>query len=97
MASQIIQFIGRRTHLRLREVRQVARFVNRYGQYIPPTPAEEEHLRQERLEHKRRDREWSQRHGPIDGGGIIIAFRTECDVVESSACGLPEWREEVVK
>jgi hypothetical protein len=97
MAAQIIKFIARRTRLRLREARRVAQFINRYGQYIPPTPAEAEHLRQKQLEHRRRDWEWSRRHGPIEGGGLLVAFNTDGDVAESPECGLAERREEIVK
>ena len=96
MAAQIIQFIARRTQLRLREARQVAQFINRYGQYIPPTPAEAEQLRQEKLEHKRRDWEWNQRHGGIEGGGLIVAFKTDRAVVDLSPGDLAELREEAV-
>jgi hypothetical protein len=94
MAAQIVQFTSRRTQLRLREARQVARFVNRYGQYVPPTPEEEEQLRQEQLEHKRQDLEWSQRHGSTEGcGGGVIAFRSDRDVMELSPSGLAEGRQ----
>jgi hypothetical protein len=74
MPATIIPFIAHRTRVRLREASQIARFVNRYAQYVPPTKEEEAELESERLRHKGEDLEWSRRHGQIRGGAVIVPF-----------------------
>jgi hypothetical protein len=97
MAAQIIQFISRRTQLRLREARRIAERVNRYGQYVPPTAAENERIQQDQLEQRRQDWAWSQRHGRMEEGAVMVLFKSKRGVVELTPCDLVERREEVVK
>lgn len=97
MAAQIIQFIARRTLLRLRDARRVAERVNRYGQYVYPTPAEAGRLEEQQLREKQRDREWNDRHGPTAQGGVVVAFSTSAGAGVSSSPGPKEGREEVGK
>ena len=96
MAARIIQFISRRTQLRLREARRIANRVNRFGQYIRPTVAEAEQLRLEQLEQRRQDWGWSQRHGRLEEGALVVPFRTD-PLVELTPCDLAEGREKLVK
>lgn len=96
MAARIIQFISRRTPLRLREARRIAERVNRYGQYVPPTAAENEQIQQDQLEQRHQDWAWSQRHGRMVEGAVVVPFRND-PVVELTPCDLAEGREEFVK
>jgi hypothetical protein len=97
MAAQIIQFIARRTQLRLREARRIAARINRYGQYIRPTTAEGEQIQQEQLEERRQDWAWAQRHGRIEGGAVVVPFRTDQGAVALTAADVAQRREELVK
>jgi hypothetical protein len=74
MRTNILRFVARRTQLRLRSVRRDAQFVNKYGQFVPPRPADCARLAQEQLEHERADWEWNRRHGPVPGGAVIVWF-----------------------
>ena len=96
MAAQIILFISRRTQLRLREARRIAERFNRYGQYVSPTAVEADRIQQEQLEQCGQDWAWSQRHGPIEGGAVVVPFKND-PVLELTPCDLVERREELVK
>lgn len=74
MPASILRFIARRTQVRLRQVHQVAQFVNRYGQFVQPGPTDVARLATEQLEHEQRDHDWNRRHGPIPGGAQVVRF-----------------------
>lgn len=94
MAANVLKFMTRRTQLRLREARTIAQRVNRFGQYLLPSPAEAERLRLEQLEHRRQDLAWSERHGLTEEGGVVVLFRND-SVVELTPCDRAEGRQEV--
>ena len=71
---QVIQFIARRTQIRLRESRIITRFINSYGQYVYPTQDQQKQLECERIAHARQDADWNLRHGPVEGGAIVLRF-----------------------
>jgi hypothetical protein len=72
VATSVIPFISHRTQLRLREARRVTRFIDRYGHYVRPTPAQEQTLSREAVEEGRRDADWHQRHGPVVQGASVL-------------------------
>jgi hypothetical protein len=73
-APQVLPFIARRTQLRLRETRNITRYINLYGHYIQPSAEEQERLERERLEHAQRDEEWRRRHAPRPEGAQLVPF-----------------------
>jgi hypothetical protein len=77
MSAKVLQFISRRTQLRLRELHRVARFVNKYGEYRRPGVMAAARLEQEQLEERQRDTEWNERHGPVPGGARVLALSVE--------------------
>jgi hypothetical protein len=77
MRTNIVGFVSRRTQLRLRSIRREAQFVNKYGQFVPPGPADCARLAQEQREQEREDWEWNRRHGPVPGGGRVVRFPTQ--------------------
>lgn len=75
MTGRVLRFISRMTQLCLREVRTIARFVNRYGQYVYPTAAEQAQVAQEKLEDRRTDSEWNQPPGDSTCKAIVLRQR----------------------
>ena len=45
----------------------------------------------------RQDWAWSQRHGHMEEGAVVVLFRNKRGVVELTPCDLVEGREELVK
>ncbi len=74
MNARVVTFVAHRTRIRQREMENVARQVNRFGQYVRPTADEAKRLHAEQLEHQRRDSAWESRHGPVEGGCMVLHF-----------------------
>jgi hypothetical protein len=74
MPAKILVFISRSEQLRLRGMRNWGRFLTRRGPYSSPDAEERAVLQKEQAEDARRDWEWAQRHGPQDGGAIVLSI-----------------------
>jgi hypothetical protein len=74
MGPRILRFTSRSEQLRLRGMRNWGRFLTRRGPYSSPDAEERAVLQKEHAEEAQKDREWAQRHGPQEGGAIVLSI-----------------------
>jgi hypothetical protein len=55
-------------------MRNWGRFLTRRGPHSSPDAEERAVLQKERAEEARKDRDWAQRHGPQEGGAIVLSI-----------------------
>jgi hypothetical protein len=86
MAATIARFVSRGEQVRLRGMRNYARWMAGVKGHEFPGPAERKRRQQQQAEDEANDRAWVQRHHPRPGGAVVLPFKRE--LVEAIAGGM---------